>query len=157
MHDIGIRGGTIVDGTGAPAFQSDVALEIFDALTERDVDAIELAAGLATAAKGRHVLGWAHDDDLQDLFVALGADGKRVRGMLLRQVALMTVVGGLVGLAAAVGIGTAARSQLFEIEGYDPVVMAVSAVLLAIVALTAGFIPALRASRIDPMRALRYE
>lgn len=63
--------------------QSDVALEIFDALTERDVDAIELAAGLATAAKGRHVLGWAHDDDLQDLFVALGADGALSRRSLL--------------------------------------------------------------------------
>lgn len=91
------------------------------------------------------------------LRMALGADAGRVRGMLLRQVGVMTVIGGLVGLAAAVGIGTAARSQLFEIEGYDPVVMAVSAVLLAVVALTAGFIPALRASRIDPMRALRYE
>lgn len=91
------------------------------------------------------------------LRMALGADAGRVRGMLLRQVGVMTVIGGLVGLAAAVGIGTAARSQLFEIEGYDPAVMAVSAVLLAVVALTAGFIPALRASRIDPMRALRYE
>ena len=55
--------------------QSDVALEIFDALTERDVDAIELAAGLASAAEGRHVLGWADDADVQDLFEALGADG----------------------------------------------------------------------------------
>lgn len=55
--------------------QSDVALEIFDALTERNVDAIELAAGLASAAEGRHVLGWAADAAVQDLFEALGADG----------------------------------------------------------------------------------
>jgi predicted permease len=91
------------------------------------------------------------------LRMALGADGARVRGMLLRQVALMTIVGGLVGLAAAVGIGTLAKSLLFEIEGYDPAVVAVSIALLAIVAMTAGLIPALKASRIDPMIALRYE
>ncbi|MDP1571095.1 MAG: ABC transporter permease [Vicinamibacterales bacterium] len=91
------------------------------------------------------------------LRMALGADAARVRGMLLGQVGKMTVVGGLIGLAAAVGIGTAARSQLFEIEGYDPVVMAISAVLLAFVAMLAGLIPALKASRIDPMIALRYE
>jgi predicted permease len=91
------------------------------------------------------------------LRMALGADAGRVRAMLLRQVGVMTVIGGLIGLATAVGIGTAARSQLFEIEGHDPAVMAVSAVLLVVVALTAGLIPALRASRIDPMRALRYE
>ena len=91
------------------------------------------------------------------LRMALGADGPRVRGMLLRQVAKMTLVGGLAGLAAAIGIGTFAKSLLFEIEGYDPTVVAVSVVLLAMVAMTAGLIPALKASRIDPMVALRYE
>ncbi len=91
------------------------------------------------------------------LRMALGADGSRVRSMLLRQVMKMTIVGGIVGLAAAVGIGTLAKSLLFEIEGYDPTVVAVSVVLLAMVAMTAGLIPALKASRIDPMVALRYE
>jgi len=91
------------------------------------------------------------------LRMALGADPARVRSMVLRQVGLMTIVGGLVGLGLAVGIGSAAGALLYEIKGYDPLVLTISAIALAIVALSAGFIPALRASRIDPMRALRYE
>ena len=89
--------------------------------------------------------------------MALGAEPARVRGMVLKQVALMTVVGGVLGLAAAIGLGRLAQSLLFEIKGYDPIVLAASAVLLALVAFAAGFIPAHRASKVDPMRALRYE
>jgi ABC-type antimicrobial peptide transport system permease subunit len=89
--------------------------------------------------------------------MALGADRANVRGMVLRQVAWMTAIGGLVGLAGAVGLGLAAKSLLFELEGYDPTVLIASAVLLTMVALGAGFVPAQRASKIDPMRALRYE
>jgi len=91
------------------------------------------------------------------LRMALGADGARVRGMVLRQVGWMTLIGGIVGLAGAVGLGRLSQSLLFELKGHDPVVLAVSAVLLVLVALGAGLIPALRASRIDPMLALRYE
>jgi ABC-type lipoprotein release transport system permease subunit len=46
---------------------------------------------------------------------------------------------------------------LFELQGHDPLVLTVSTIALALVALGAGFIPALRASKIDPMNALRYE
>jgi ABC-type antimicrobial peptide transport system permease subunit len=77
--------------------------------------------------------------------------------MVLRQVGKMTAVGGAVGLVAAVSLGRLAESLLFELKGWDPVVLGGSAVLLTIVALGAGFIPAHRASRVEPMRALRYE
>ena len=77
--------------------------------------------------------------------------------MVLRQVALMTLVGGAIGLVGAVWLGKAAASLLFELKGYDPVVLVGAAVALAVVALGAGFIPAHRASRVDPMQALRYE
>jgi ABC-type antimicrobial peptide transport system permease subunit len=70
---------------------------------------------------------------------------------------MMTLIGGVVGLAGAVWAGRAAKSLLYQMEGYDPLVLAGSVVLLALVALGAGFIPAHRASRIDPMLALRYE
>jgi len=91
------------------------------------------------------------------LRMALGAAPGRVRGMVLRQVAVMIVIGGFVGLLAAVSLGRLAQSMLFELKGWDPVVLIGSAVVLTIVALSAGFLPALRASRVEPMRALRYE
>ena len=91
------------------------------------------------------------------LRMALGADGGRVRRMVMAQVGWMTLIGAAVGVVAAIGLGTAARSQLFEIEAYDPVVVAVSTLVLAVVALMAGLVPAYRASRVEPMRALHYE
>jgi ABC-type antimicrobial peptide transport system permease subunit len=89
--------------------------------------------------------------------MALGANGSRVRSMVLRQVGMMTLVGGVIGIAGAIALGRAAQSLLFELQGNDPVVIAFSVVLLALVAFGAGLAPAVRASRIDPMQALRYE
>jgi putative ABC transport system permease protein len=89
--------------------------------------------------------------------MALGAHGRTVRAMILRQVGILTLIGGVIGLAAAIGLGRAARSLLFGMESHDPVVLALASVLLTIVALVAGYVPALRASRVDPIKALRYE
>ena len=69
----------------------------------------------------------------------------------------MAIIGGVIGMAIAIGVGRLAKSLLFEMEGHDPLVLAGATVALTIVALGAGFIPALRASKIDPMNALRYE
>jgi predicted permease len=91
------------------------------------------------------------------LRMALGAAPDRIRGMVLRQVAMMTLVGALVGLAGALGVGKGAQSMLFQMTGADPTVLVLSTVALSLVALCAGFIPAHRASRVDPMRALKYE
>jgi predicted permease len=89
--------------------------------------------------------------------MALGADRSRVRRMVLRQVSVLTLIGGVIGIAAAIGIGRGAKSLLFGIAGWDPIVIGLSAVVLTVVALGAGYVPALRASRVDPMQALRYE
>ncbi len=91
------------------------------------------------------------------LRMALGADGPGVRAMVLWQVGRMTIVGGVLGLLAAIGIGRVASSLLFEMKGNDPAVVAVVVLLLAGVALAAGYGPAHRASQVEPMRALRYE
>jgi predicted permease len=91
------------------------------------------------------------------LRMALGADGGTVRGMVMKQVAKMAIVGGVIGMALAIGIGRVAKSLLFEMEGHDPLVLAGATLALSLVALGAGFLPALRASKIDPMNALRYE
>jgi ABC-type antimicrobial peptide transport system permease subunit len=77
--------------------------------------------------------------------------------MVLRQVATLTLVGGTVGVLGALALGRGARSLLFELEGHDPLVLVGAAALLAAVSLGAGYLPALRASRVDPMKALRYE
>ena len=121
-----------------------------------------LFAGLATllAAVGLYgVLAYTVSQRTREigLRMALGAAPGRVRSMVLRQVAWMTAIGGIVGLAGAVGLGYSAGSILFEMKPWDPLVLAVSAVLLTLVAISAGFIPARRASLIDPMTALRYE
>jgi len=89
--------------------------------------------------------------------MALGADRRRVQGMILRQVGVMTAVGATAGALGALGVGRAARSLLFGLEGHDPFVFAAAVVLLAGVAFGAGWVPALRASRTPPMRALRWE
>ena len=91
------------------------------------------------------------------LRMALGAAPGRVRGMVLRQVGGMTIVGGAIGLASAIGLGQLAQSLLFQMKGWDPLVLVSAGIALAIVALGAGFIPAHRASQVDPMLALRYE
>jgi predicted permease len=91
------------------------------------------------------------------LRMALGADGGKVRALVMMQVVKMAIIGGVIGMALAIGIGRMAKSLLFEMEGYDPIVLGAATFALAVVTLGAGFIPALRASKVDPMNALRYE
>jgi ABC-type antimicrobial peptide transport system permease subunit len=91
------------------------------------------------------------------LRMALGANAGRVRSMVLWHVGRMTIVGGAVGLLAALGIGRVASSLLFGMAAYDLVVVATVVVLLTAVAMAAGYVPALRASQVEPMQALRYE
>ena len=89
--------------------------------------------------------------------MALGAHATQVRMMVLGQVGRMVLIGGIVGIAGALALAKAAQSMLFQMSSADPLVMSASVVLLAAVALAAAYVPALRASRVDPMQALRYE
>ena len=91
------------------------------------------------------------------LRMALGADAGRVRRLIMGRVGWMTLVGASVGLLAAIGLGTAAGSQLYDLKGYDPMVLVTSTTLLVLVSFTAGLIPAMRASRVNPMTALRND
>ena len=69
----------------------------------------------------------------------------------------MTLIGGTAGVATALATGRFAESLLFKLNGHDPVVLGLAIAVLASVGFGAGFLPARRASRIDPMEALRYE
>jgi putative ABC transport system permease protein len=69
----------------------------------------------------------------------------------------MTLIGGAVGIVAAIGLSKLAGTLLFGLQGNDPVAMAAASLLLGMVALAAGGIPAMKAARVDPIKALRYE
>ena len=119
-------------------------------------------AGLATllAAVGLYgVLAYTVAQRTREIGVrmALGADARRVRRMVIGQVGKMAVIGGGLGVGAALALGKAAGSLLFGLTGTDPAVMLIAAGVLGAVSLGAGYLPALRASKVQPMQALRYE
>ncbi|MDA8019923.1 MAG: ABC transporter permease [Thermoanaerobaculia bacterium] len=89
--------------------------------------------------------------------MALGANGASVSALVLRQLGKMAIIGGVLGVAGAIGVGTLARSQLYGVEGYDPFVLSASVLLLSTIALAAGLVPARRAATVDPMTVLRDE
>jgi len=89
--------------------------------------------------------------------IALGADRSRVLGMVLGDVARVVLVGLIIGAAGAVASGKLVTSFLYGLEPSDPWVMALATLILAVVALAAGLAPALRATRVDPVAALRED
>jgi ABC-type antimicrobial peptide transport system permease subunit len=89
--------------------------------------------------------------------IALGARPRDVqRGVVLRGLYL-SLLGTAIGLPAAIGAARLFRSLLFRVSPQDPLTLAAGAALLIIVAVAASYIPARRASRVDPMIALRYQ
>ena len=91
------------------------------------------------------------------LRMALGAQGSNVIAMILREVLLLMIAGAVAGTVAAMACTRFVESQLFGLTPTDPLTFAGAAVVLLIVGTLAGYIPARRASKIDPMVALRYE
>jgi putative ABC transport system permease protein len=76
---------------------------------------------------------------------------------VLRQSARLALIGAVVGLALAIGVGLVLQSLLIGIRPIDPIAFGTAVSTLTVVLLAASWIPARRASRLDPMRALRSE
>jgi ABC-type antimicrobial peptide transport system permease subunit len=89
--------------------------------------------------------------------MALGAEAAAVIRMVLREVLLLAAVGIAIALPLAWWLTKLVRSQLYGIEPRDPFTIATSALGLLAVAAVAGALPALKASRLDPVKVLRYE
>jgi len=91
------------------------------------------------------------------LRMALGAQPTGVVWLVMREVATLALFGVVIGLPAAIGVGHLVSSQLYGVSPTDPLTLIVATVTLLSVALLAGYIPAGQATRIDPIRALRWE
>jgi predicted permease len=89
--------------------------------------------------------------------LALGAEPNGVVWIVMREVLILLTIGLAVGIPSAIALGRYVSSQLYGIEPNDPFIAVSTALLLAVVSVAAGLIPAGRASRIDPVLALRYE
>ena len=89
--------------------------------------------------------------------LALGAHRQQVRAMVLRQATRLAIIGVIIGVAASLALSRLVKSMLYGLKPTDPISIIGAATLLLAVALIASWIPALRASRVEPMEALRHE
>jgi predicted permease len=126
------------------------------------VGLLSLFGGLALtlAALGLYgVISFAVTQRTQEIGIrmALGAERSSVLGMVLGQGARLAVAGVVVGCIGAYATARLIATQLYQVQAFDPVTFGVVALVLSVVALGASYIPALRATKVDPLIALRYE
>jgi putative ABC transport system permease protein len=118
------------------------------------------SAGLLMAAIGVYgVMSYSVQQRTQELGVrmALGAQASNLRNMVITQGMMLTFVGLVIGIGGAFWLTRFLASFLFAVKAWDPIAFIVTALLLSAVALLAVWIPAQRATRVDPMTALRLE
>jgi putative ABC transport system permease protein len=89
--------------------------------------------------------------------LALGAAPGSILGTVMREIGLLVAAGILLGLPLSYGLARVVESQFFGIKASDPVVLLLATALMVAVAFLSGWLPAFRAMRIEPVRALRYE
>jgi ABC-type antimicrobial peptide transport system permease subunit len=89
--------------------------------------------------------------------IALGAERRNVLWIIMREVLLLTAVGLVIGIPASLALGKFVQGLLFEMQASDPLVLSVAASAIVAVSLAAGYLPARRATAIDPVHALRCD
>jgi ABC-type antimicrobial peptide transport system permease subunit len=115
---------------------------------------------LALAVIGTYgVMAYAVAQRTQEFGIrlALGASRADVLKLVLRQGLILSATGIALGLIAAVSVTRLMTSVLFEVHPGDPVILGLAALILGSVAMLASYLPACRATKVDPMLALRYE
>jgi putative ABC transport system permease protein len=118
------------------------------------------ASGLLLAAVGIYgLMAFSVEQRAQELGIrmALGAQTSELRNMILGQGMVLIGFGVLIGIGAAFWLTRLLASFLFGVETWDPLAFVLTPVLLSAVALAATWIPAVRATNVDPMTALRFE
>jgi putative ABC transport system permease protein len=117
-------------------------------------------AALLLAAIGVYgLMAYSVEQRTQEIGIrlALGADRRQVRNMIMAQGMGLAIVGVIIGTVAALALSRLMETLLFGVTARDPMVFAAVPAVLTVVALAAVWLPALRATHIDPMVALRYE
>jgi predicted permease len=123
---------------------------------------LEVFAGMALllAVLGLYgVISYSVTQRTQEIGIrmALGAQRGEVLGLVIGQGMILAGIGAGIGLAASVAFSSMLRSQLFEVSAFDPLTFSVTVLVLIVAALAGSYIPARRATKVDPMDALRYE
>ncbi len=89
--------------------------------------------------------------------IALGAEKRSIIRLVLKQGLALTGIGMVIGVAGAFALSRVMQALLFGVGSLDPLTFLGTPIFLAVVALVASYIPALRATKVDPISALRYE
>ncbi len=145
---------------GVDTVHSLLDLSTFDSVYEsRSIAALSLV-GVFLAALGLYgVVGFIVRSHTREIGIrlALGASRRQVKGLFLLRGLRLALTGVLVGVLASLAVGRLVARFLFDVKPYDPLCLALAAGAVTVIALLACYLPARRATRVDPMEVLRYE